>query len=93
MNWGSCSYRKILINSFFFLVFSHSKIFFYSYNNNIYFLLFLQAPPPSRSSPERDSEVDFVAVDAKPMALDAETVCGPNPCHLPRLASLFTVPA
>lgn len=43
------------------------------------FFLLLQAPPPSRSSPERDSEIDFVAVDAKPMAIDTETVCGPTP--------------
>lgn len=30
-----------------------------------------------RSSPERDGEIDFVAVDAKPMVIDTETVSGP----------------
>ncbi|KAF4367863.1 hypothetical protein G4B88_003342 [Cannabis sativa] len=36
------------------------------------FQIDLMAPPPSRSSPERDSEIDFVAVDAKAMAVDTE---------------------
>lgn len=36
----------------------------------------LQAPPPSRSSPERDSEIDFVAVDPKSMVTNGETVSG-----------------
>lgn len=39
----------------------------------------LQAPPPPplRSSPESDGEIDFVAVDPKSMVTDAETVGGP----------------
>ncbi|PON80113.1 Protein TIME FOR COFFEE [Parasponia andersonii] len=37
----------------------------------------LMAPPPSRSSPERDVEIDYVAVDAKPMAIDTETEIKP----------------
>lgn len=36
----------------------------------------LQAPPPQRSSPERNSEVDNVAVDSKPTVTDTETVSG-----------------
>lgn len=45
----------------------------------------VQAPPPLRASPERDGEIDFVAVDAKPMVIDADTVSGPplpSPLHL-----------
>ena len=41
--------------------------------------------PPLRASPERDGEIDFVAVDAKPMVIDADTVSGPpslSPAHL-----------
>ncbi|KAJ6721560.1 PROTEIN TIME FOR COFFEE [Salix viminalis] len=36
------------------------------------FQIDLMAPPPSRSSPERDSKVDFVAVDLKSMVTDGE---------------------
>ncbi|CAK7327020.1 unnamed protein product [Dovyalis caffra] len=37
------------------------------------FQIDLMAPPPSRSSPERDSEIDFVARDPKSMVTDGET--------------------
>ncbi|KAK9933364.1 hypothetical protein M0R45_020563 [Rubus argutus] len=37
------------------------------------FQIDLMAPPPSRSSPERDGEVDFVSVDPKPTVTVAET--------------------
>ncbi|XWS08992.1 hypothetical protein CRYUN_Cryun40dG0047700 [Craigia yunnanensis] len=36
------------------------------------FQIDLMAPPPSRSSPERDGEIDFGASDPKPMAKDME---------------------
>ncbi|KAB5537814.1 hypothetical protein DKX38_015347 [Salix brachista] len=36
------------------------------------FQIDLMAPPPSRSSPERDSKVDYVAVDLKSMVTDGE---------------------
>ncbi|XP_062108374.1 protein TIME FOR COFFEE isoform X2 [Humulus lupulus] len=41
------------------------------------FQIDLMAPPPSRSSPERDVEIDFVAVDAKAMTVDTETEIKP----------------
>ena len=49
----------------------------------IYFLVgwVLQAPPPLRSSPERDGETEFVAVDPKAMVTDVEMVSGVgHPC-------------
>ncbi|XP_021290146.1 protein TIME FOR COFFEE isoform X3 [Herrania umbratica] len=36
------------------------------------FQIDLMAPPPSRSTPERDGEIDFGASDPKPMATDME---------------------
>eukprot|EP00257_Ricinus_communis_P015419 XP_015573332.1 protein TIME FOR COFFEE [Ricinus communis] len=36
------------------------------------FQIDLMAPPPSRSSPERDSEIDFVTPDPKPVVTDVE---------------------
>ncbi|GLT76824.1 hypothetical protein SLA2020_484600 [Shorea laevis] len=41
------------------------------------FQIDLMAPPPSRSSPERDGEFDFVAADPKPMATSAGTEMKP----------------
>jgi hypothetical protein len=38
----------------------------------------LMAPPPLRSSPERDGETDFVAVDPKPMVTDVEMEIKPQ---------------
>ncbi|XP_021636853.2 protein TIME FOR COFFEE isoform X4 [Hevea brasiliensis] len=37
------------------------------------FQIDLMAPPPVRSSPERDSEIGFVAIDPKPRITDVET--------------------
>lgn len=39
----------------------------------------MQAPPPLRSSPERDSEIDIGSVDPKPTVTDVETVGGASP--------------
>jgi hypothetical protein len=53
-----------------------SGIVIYIYIYLFFIFIESQAPPPSRSSPERDSEIDFVAVDPKSMVTYGETVSG-----------------
>lgn len=53
-----------------------SGIVIYIYIYLFFIFIESQAPPPSRSSPERDSEIGFVAVDPKSMVTYGETVSG-----------------
>lgn len=49
----------------------------------------MQAPPSSRSSPERDNEIDFVAVDPKSVVTNGEAVSGTALYFLLYIAYLF----
>lgn len=49
------------------ILFSRSKVIFLIFYSiyAFFFNFWLQAPPPLRSSPERDGDSDFVAVDLR----------------------------